>query len=115
MWPSVTIFMSCTLCSYRLSRSRRRLAIQMKSNCGFVKSDAAQDELAKLPLEVVGVAIGQTGDGRQPRQRRHQHGVMRKPEQIERFAADPRRVARGDRAFDRGGEYRPDQIADLRI
>jgi hypothetical protein len=33
----------------------------MKSNCGFVKSDTAQDELAKLPFEVGGVAVGKTG------------------------------------------------------
>src|SRR5258708_1129161 len=82
MWLSVTMFMSCTFCSYRLSRIRRRLAVQMRSNCGFVKSDPAQDELAKLPLEIGGVAVGKTGYGRKPRQRRHQHGVMGKPEQI---------------------------------
>src|SRR4030081_3349973 len=107
--------MSCTLCSYRLSRSRRRLAVQMKSNCGFVKSDTAQDELAKLTFEIGGVAVGQTRDGRQPRQRRHQHGAMGKPEQMERLAADPRRIASGDRAFERSGEHRSDQLADLGI
>src|SRR3954454_23485549 len=100
-WLSVTIFMSCTFCSYRLSRIRRQLAVQMRRNCGFVKSDTAQDELAKLTFKVGGVAVGKTGRGRQPRQRRHQHSVMRKPEQIERLAADPRRVAGGDRALQR--------------
>src|SRR6478752_8448597 len=109
MWLSVTIFMSCTFCSYRLSRIRRRLAVQMQSNCGFVKSDPAQDELAKLPLEIGGVAVGQTGHGRKSRQREHQHGVMGKPEQVERLAADPRCVAGRDRAFERCGEHRPDQ------
>src|SRR4029077_4863579 len=96
MWLSVTIFMSYTFCSYRLSRIRRRLAVQMRSNCGFVKSDPAQDELAKLPLEIGGMAIGETAHAGEPRQRRHQHGVMGKPEQIERLAADPRRVAGRD-------------------
>src|SRR5437762_12747623 len=113
MWLSVSIFMSCTLCSYRLSRIRRRLAVQMKSNCGFVKSDTAQDELAKLTFEIVGVAVSETGDGWKPRQRRHQHGVMGKPEQVERLAADLRRVACLNRALQRCGEHRPDQIADL--
>src|SRR3954470_19516178 len=113
MWLSVTIFMSCTFCSYRLSRIRRQLAVQMRSNCGFVKSDTAQDELAKLTFKVGGVAVGETGRGRQPRQRRHQHGVMRKPEQIERLAADPRRIAGRNRALERRREHRADQIADL--
>src|SRR6476659_8466555 len=115
MWLSVTIFMSCTFCSYRLSRIRRRLAVQMRSNCGFVESDTAQDELAKLPFEVGGVAVGEARDGRKPRQRRHQHGVMGKPKQIERLAADPRRIARRNRAFERAGEHRRYQIADLVI
>src|SRR5689334_20033634 len=107
--------MSCTFCSYRLSRIRRRLAVQMRRNCGFVKSDTAQDELAKLTVKVGGVAVGQTERGRQPRQRRHQHGVMRKPEQIERLASDPGRIARGDRALERCREYRADEIADLGV
>src|SRR4051812_19852302 len=68
IFGSVTMFMSCTFCSYRLSRIRRQLAVQMGSNCGLVKSDAAQDELAKLPLDVGGIAVGQTGHRRQPRQ-----------------------------------------------
>src|SRR4051794_37468217 len=81
-WLSVTIFISCTFCSYRFSRIRRQLAVQMRSKCGFVKSDAAENKLAKLPFEVGGVAVGQARHGRKPRQRRHQHGMMRKPEQV---------------------------------
>src|SRR3954451_6948477 len=90
IWLSVWIFMSCTFCSYRLSRIRRQLAVQMRSNCGFVKSNAAKNELAKLPLEVGGIAVSQARHGRQLRQRRHQHGVMGKPKQIERLASDLR-------------------------
>src|SRR4029077_10306571 len=86
---SVTIFMSCTFCSYRLSRIRRQLAVQMRSNCGFVKPDAAQNKSTELTLQIVGVAVGKTGHGRKPRQRRHQHGVVREPEQVKRVAADP--------------------------
>ena len=75
----------------------------MRSNCGLGKSDAAQDELTKLPFQIGGVAVGKTGHGRKPRERRHQHGVVREPEQVERIAADPRRVTGGDRALDRCG------------
>src|SRR6185369_8575457 len=110
---SVTIFMSCTFCSYRLSRIRLQLAAQMRSNCGLGKSDAAQDELRELLLQIGGVAVGKTGHRRKPRQRRHQNGVVREPEQVERIVADPCRVPGSDRAFDRRGEHRPDQAADL--
>ena len=85
----------------------------MRSNCGFGKSDAAQDELTKLPLQIGGVAVGKTGHGGKPRERRHQHGVVREPEQVERIAADPRRVAGRYSAFDRCPEHRPDQATDL--
>src|SRR5712664_4941627 len=105
--------MSCTFCSYRLSRSRRQIAVQMRSNCGFVKSDSSEDKFAKLPFEIGGIAVSEARDDRKPRQRRHQHGVMREPEQIERFAADTLRIACRDRAVDRCGEHRPDQIGDL--
>src|SRR5260370_21616887 len=88
IWLSVTMFMSCTFCGYRLSRIRRQLAIQMKSNRGFVKPDSAENELAKLPFEAGGIAVGKTGHGGKPRQRRHQHGVMGEPEQVERRVAD---------------------------
>src|SRR5882757_9900952 len=100
--------MSCTFCSYRLSRIRRQLAVQMRSNGGLVESDAAKDELAKLPFKVGGVAVGKTRHCRKPRQCRHQHGVMRKPKQVERLLADLRRIARRHGAFDRCGEYRAD-------
>src|SRR6266850_251223 len=82
---SVTIFMSCTFCSYRLSRIRRQLAVQMRINCGLGKSDAAQDELTKLALEIGRVAVRETRHGWKPRQRRHQNGVVRKPEQVKRI------------------------------
>ena len=85
----------------------------MRSNCGFVKSDAAENELAELPFEVGGIAVVQTGNGGKPRQRRHQDDVVGKPEQIQRLAADPRRVARRNRAIERSGEHRPDQVGDL--
>ena len=67
----------------------RQFAIQMGGNRGFVQSNSAENELAKLPFEIGRVAIGQAWNRRQPRQRRHQHGVMREPEQIERLASDP--------------------------
>jgi hypothetical protein len=81
--------MSCTFCSYRLlPRIRRQFAIQLRDDSGFVKSNSAENEFANLPLVIGSVAIGQTGNRWQPRQRRHQHGVMRKPEQVERIASD---------------------------
>src|SRR5438552_17575431 len=109
MLDSVTMFMSCTFCGYRWSRNRRQGAVQMRSNCGFVKSDPAEDELTKLPFEAGRIAVVKTGNGGQPCQRRHQHGVVGKPEQIERIAADPCRIAGFDRALERVGEHRTDQ------
>src|SRR6185436_20752776 len=85
----------------------------MRSNCGFGKSDAAQDELTELLLQISSVAVRKTGHGRKPRKRRHQHGVMGEPEQVERIAANLFCVASRDRSFDRYTEHRPDQAADL--
>src|SRR6187431_3697447 len=85
----------------------------MRSNRGLGKSDAAQDELRELLLQIGGVAVGKTGHRRKPRQRRHQNGVVREPEQVEWIVADPRRVTASDCAFNRRREYRPDQAADL--
>src|SRR5258708_22111477 len=66
-WPailaSVTMFMSCTFCSYRLPRIRQQVAIQMRGNSGFVKSNSAEYEFAQLPFETGGVAVGQTWNG----------------------------------------------------
>jgi hypothetical protein len=87
----------------------------VRDNGGFVKSDAAQEKLAKLALEIERVAVGQTGHRRNSRQRRHQHGVVGKPEQIKRLAADPRGVAGLDRAIERSDEHRTDQVADFGI
>src|SRR6266566_5057176 len=86
---SLTMFISCTFCGCRLPRIRRQLAIQMGGNCGFVESNSAENEFAKLPFEIGSVAVGQTWNGWQPRQRRHQYGVMGKPEQVKRLASDP--------------------------
>src|SRR5713226_4866512 len=56
---SVTIFMSCTFCSYRLlPRIRRQFAIQLRDDSGFVKSNSAENEFANLPLKIGSVAIG---------------------------------------------------------
>src|ERR1700730_14661171 len=107
--------MSCTFCSCRLSRGRRQLTVQMRSNCGLVKSDAAKYEFEKLPFEVGGIAVGEARNGRKPGQRRRQHGVVSKPEQVERLATDPRRVARLNRAIERSVEDLPDQIGDLGV
>src|SRR5258705_6712160 len=112
---SLAIFMSCTFCSYRWCRNRRQCAVQMRSNCGFVKSDAAENELAQLPFEPGRIAVVKTRNGGQACQRRHQHGVVGKPEQIERLAAGLHRIAGFDRALDRVGEYRSDQAFDLGI
>src|ERR1700694_5683638 len=84
---SVTMFLSCTFCVYLLSRIRRQCAIQMGGNGGFVQSDAAENEFAKLPFEIGGVAVSQARSRRQPSQRRHQHGVMGEPEQVQRLAS----------------------------
>ena len=83
----------------------------MRSNCGLVKSDAAQDELTKLPFKIGGVAVGETRHHRKPRQRGHQHGVMCKPEQVERFIADLDRIAGSYGALERFREHAADQIA----
>src|SRR5882757_619266 len=112
---SLAIFMSCTFCSYRWCRNRRQREVQMRSNCGFVKSDAADNELAKLPFEGGGFAVVQTGNGGKPRQRRHQYRVVGKPEQVERLAADARCVAGRDRAVEGSSEHRPDQASDLGV
>src|SRR5689334_13213610 len=87
----------------------------MSGNCGFVQSDAAEDELAKLPFEDGGIAILETGNRRKPRQCRSQYRVVREPEQIERRAADVGRIPRRDGALQRSHEGRPDQIADLAV
>src|SRR3978361_564071 len=87
----------------------------MRSNGGFVESNAAEDEFAKLPFETGSIAIGPTGHGRETRQRRHQHRVMRKPRQMERGPPDPRRPPRRPRPLERAGEDRSDQIADLAV
>src|SRR5258708_8632350 len=56
---SVTMFMSCTFCSYRLlPRIRRQFAIQMRDDSGFVESNSAENEFANLPLEIGSVAVG---------------------------------------------------------
>ena len=104
---SVTMFMSCTLCNRRLARTRGLIAAQMRSNCGVVKSDTPQEKLTELPLEVVRLAVSETRRGRQPGQRSGHHGVMRKPEQVERFAVVWPRVPRGNRTLKRGDEGRP--------
>src|SRR5665213_1778120 len=72
---SVTMFMSCTFCVYLLSRIRQPFAIQMGGNCCFVQTNAAENELAKLPFEIGSVPVSQTWHRRQLRQGRHQHRV----------------------------------------
>src|SRR5664279_5066593 len=114
-WGSVTMFMSGAFCSCRLLRIRRQFPVQMRSNCGFVKSDSPEEKLAKLPFQIGRIAVRQAGHGRQPRQCRHQHGVMGEPEQVERLGSDPRSIACHHRAIERGDEYRRDQVADLGI
>ena len=49
---SVAMFMSCTFCSYVLLEIIRQFAIQMRGNGGIVQSNAAENEFAKLPLQV---------------------------------------------------------------
>src|SRR4030088_548826 len=111
---SVTMFMSCTFCSYRLlPRIRRHFAIQMRDDSGFVESNSAENEFANLPLEIGSVAVGKAWNRWQPRQRRHQHGVMGKPEQVERIACDPGCLPCRHGLLQRCGEHRPDQIPDL--
>ncbi len=67
---SVTMFMSCTFCNYRLLHIGRFLVRQMEGNRGFVKSNSAENEFAKLPLESGIVAVRQTRHRRKSRQRR---------------------------------------------
>src|SRR6516165_1669041 len=93
---SVAMFMSGTFRRYRWGRQLRQTAGQMGGNCGFVKSDTPQQELAELRFEIVGAAVSQAGRGREPGQRRRQHRMMGKPEQVERLAANPRCVAGGN-------------------
>src|SRR5690348_10503442 len=111
---SVTMFMSCTLCNRRLAGIRGSLIVaQMRSNCGVVKSDTPQEKLTQLPLEVFSLAVSEARRGRQPGQRCSHHRVMRKPEQVERVAAEWPRGAGGNGTFKRGNEDRPDQRLDL--
>src|SRR4051794_28953160 len=112
---SVTMFMSCTLCNRRLACTRRQFVAQMRSNCGVVKSDTPQEKLTQLPLEVVRLTVSEARRGRQPGQRSRHHRVMRKPEQVERIAAEWPRVTASNRTFERGDEDRPDQLLDLGI
>src|ERR1700722_211153 len=112
---SATIFMSDAFCGYRLTLMRRQCVVQMRGNCGFVKPDATEDEFAKLPLKIECIVIGQAWNGWQPHQRRHQHGMMGKPEQVERIARDPRGVAGGHGAIEGSRKWRPDQFGNLAI
>src|ERR1700748_2057363 len=75
-WGSVAIFMSCALCGGRLGREVREIAGQMVEDCGIVKTNAAEQELAELALEPAHVAIRKTGHGGKARHRRRQHGVV---------------------------------------
>src|SRR6185312_14637187 len=113
MCASVTIFMSCTFCGYRLTRVQRGRAVEMRSDCGAAESDAAENEFTELPFELGCLAIAEAGNGRQSGQRRRQHGVVREPEQIKRLVADRGGIAGRHRALERGGEYRADQVSDL--
>ena len=54
----------------------------------FIQSNAAENEFAELPFEIGRIAVGEAGNRRQPRQRRHQHRVMGKPEQVQRLVPD---------------------------
>ena len=80
-----------------------------------MKSDAAKEKLAKLALDIGRIAVGKAGHRGNSRQRCHQHGVVGKPEQVERVASDPRGIAGLYRAIKRSDEDRPDQVADLGI
>src|SRR5436305_9769997 len=118
-WPailaSVTMFMSCTCCGYLPSRIRRKFAIPMGGNGGFLQSDAAENEIAKLALEIGGIAVGQARNRRQPSKRGHQHGVVRKPEQVQRLSSIAGCIARLYRSLQRCGEHGSDQSADLLV
>src|ERR1700760_2287687 len=112
---SATMFMSCAFCNRRLAGTPGLIVAQMRSNCGVVKSDPPQEKLTELPLQFIRPSVSQTGHGGQPGQRSGHHRMMRKPEQVERFAATSPRIAGGDRAFERGDEDRSDQRLDLGI
>src|ERR1700758_3724425 len=81
IWASVAMFMSCTFCNCGSPTVFRQCALQIRGNRGLMEPDAAKNKFAKLPFEVSCLTVGETGHGRQPRQRRRQHRVMRKPEQ----------------------------------
>src|SRR5258708_23072664 len=89
IWASVTMFMSCTLYSYLLLRLRRMFATEVRGDSGFVQSNSAEDELAKLPFEISSVTVSQARHRRQPRHRRHQHAAMRQPAQVFCLASHP--------------------------
>src|SRR6266478_1264588 len=115
IWLSVTMFMSCAFCNRRLPRIPRQLAVQIGGNRGFVEPNSAEYEFTKLPFETGGVAVIQARCRWQPRQCRHQQGVMRKPEQVQRLAPNLPRIARLHRARQRCGEDRSDQHPDFLI
>src|SRR6478736_777199 len=87
----------------------------MGCNCGFGKSDAAEDELTQLTFEIGRVAIVETWHDWQARQRRGQHDMMCKPEKIERLTADACGFASFNRPLQRGDKSRADQIAELAV
>src|SRR5512140_3542195 len=87
----------------------------MGGDRSLAKSDAAENELAKLPFEIGGIAILNTRRCRQPRHGCGENSVMRKPEQVQRCAADLDRIARFNRALERGDEGRSDQVGDLAV
>jgi len=82
---------------------RRQLAIQMKSKCGFVKPDSAENELAKLPFEAGGIAVGKTGHGGKPRQAPPLARCDGRTRTGERRVAIGEAIAYRDRAFERCG------------
>src|SRR5437868_3827871 len=112
---SATMFMSCAFCNRRLAGTRGLIAAQMRSNCGVVKSDTSQEKLTKLPLQIARLAVSEARRSWQPGQRSRHHRVMRKPEQVERIAAEWPRVPGRNRALERGEEDCPNQLLDLGI
>src|SRR5258708_11495849 len=55
---SVTIFMSCPFCNYRLPRLGRQFPVQVRGNHGFVKANSAENEFVHLPFEIGGFVLG---------------------------------------------------------
>src|SRR5258708_8023432 len=74
---SVTMFMSCTFCNYRLPRLGRQFPVQVRGNHGFVKANSAANAFVHLPFEIGALPAAQAPNAeRHPPCRRHPRPLL---------------------------------------